>query len=81
VANPWVDVGLASSGIGKALFAGIAARTAPLGKLKHAVSIEAKGSLPEEIWQETGWLRGFDGKWRWEIPDNMLNVSPGKGAA
>lgn len=37
--------------------------------LTRAQEMEAAGSYPDEIWQETGFFRGVDGKWRIEIAD------------
>ena len=28
----------------------------------------------EEIFRKTGWIRKKDGKWRWEIPDNLEDI-------
>ena len=39
--------------------------------LWNAMNLEDGGAKPEEIWDKTGWMRGKDGKWRFEIPDNL----------
>jgi hypothetical protein len=52
------------------IFAGPGAATANLSKLNFAKFSERLGTHPETIWNETGWARGADGKWRFEIPDN-----------
>lgn len=46
------------------------ANSAPEDKLQMAASMEKDGISPEEIWNTTGWMRGPDHKWRFEIPDN-----------
>ena len=40
--------------------------------LGDAEAMERSGATREEIWRETGWWRGADGKWRVEIPDIRL---------
>lgn len=37
--------------------------------LRIAESMEAAGKNTSEIWRATGWERGVDGQWRYEIPD------------
>lgn len=37
--------------------------------LRIAESMEAAGKNMSEIWRATGWERGVDGQWRYEIPD------------
>ena len=44
-------------------------RTFRLDNLKVARQMEAEDKKPTEIWAATGWERGGDGKWRYEIPD------------
>lgn len=60
--------------------AGEHAITAPEGKLRTAASMEENGKSPEEIWKATGWMRGPDHKWRFEIPDNLdkIDFTPAK---
>lgn len=50
------------------------ANTAPEGKLQKAVFMEESEKAPEEIWKTTGWMRGPDHKWRFEIPDNLDKI-------
>ena len=33
--------------------------------------MEREAASSEEIWKETGWMRGSDHKWRFEIPDHL----------
>lgn len=40
--------------------------------LGDAEAMERSGATQEEIWRETGWWRGADGKWRVEIGDIRL---------
>lgn len=54
--------------------AGEHARNAPLDKLEVAKKMEEEEASPEEIWDETGWMRGPEGEWRFEIPDNLDQI-------
>jgi hypothetical protein len=54
--------------------AGEHARNAPLDKLEVAKKMEEEESSPEEIWDATGWMRGPEGEWRFEIPDNIDQI-------
>ncbi len=58
------------------IFAGRNARTANLQKLADAERMEAEGVGPADVWAETGWGRGADGQWRFEIPDNAFRLDP-----
>lgn len=51
-------------------FAGEKAATADLNALARAKALAKDGASRERIWDETGWFRGVDGKWRWEIDDS-----------
>lgn len=55
---------------GKATAAGIGARTADSAALRRAEALEKSGTDNETIRQETGWYRGMDGLWRFEIDDS-----------
>ena len=55
---------------GKATMAGQKARTANSTNLQQAERMETEGRSNEEIRQETGWFRGMDGQWRFEIDDS-----------
>lgn len=54
------------------LFAGKNAKTADMRTLERATALEANGISPESILKETGWFRGMDGKWRFEIDDSAM---------
>lgn len=51
-------------------FAGQKASTANLEKLKNAQEMETLGADMESIRKATGWFKGMDGKWRFEIDDS-----------
>ena len=59
-------------------FAGINALTADKDALAKAQTMIAQGVDPEDVWQETGWGKGADGKWRFEINDNFDIMDDGK---
>lgn len=42
-------------------------------QLDIAKQLEAEGKTSEEIFDETGWEKGADGKWRFDIPDLKLD--------
>lgn len=54
------------------IFAGVNAKTADLGALERAKEMDAAGAAREKVWGETGWFRGVDGKWRFEIDDSGM---------
>lgn len=54
------------------LYAGENARTADLNALTRASAMEATGADAQTIRRETGWFRGMDGKWRFEIDDSGM---------
>lgn len=55
--------------------AGERASTAMISRLQKAESMEGEAASSEEIWKETGWMRGPDHKWRFEIPDNLDKIN------
>ncbi len=57
------------------IFAGPMAKTADRAALALAERMEAQGAHPDDIWRSTGWGRGADGKWRFEINDSSMGVS------
>ena len=62
---------------GRATAAGINARTADSATLRRAEALEKSGTDNEAIRQETGWYRGMDGQWRFEIDDSGATFSRG----
>jgi hypothetical protein len=52
------------------MFAGRNAKTADLAALQRAEDMAAGGADNEAIRAATGWFKGPDEKWRFEIPDN-----------
>lgn len=52
------------------IFAGVKAKTADMPKLGQALTLEGRGASPVDIHAATGWFRGPDNKWRFEIPDD-----------
>lgn len=61
----------------RGIFAGEWAQTADKDKLMAAQSMEAKKADPRDIWNQTGWFKGPDGKWRFEIDDSASLVKSG----
>lgn len=49
--------------------------TANKSQLKFAKEMLRKGFDSEAVRKETGWFKGYDGKWRFEIDDSELDLS------
>lgn len=60
--------------------AGRNAATANLEALEQAEDLEVNGYTPGEIYRETGWFRGADGQWRFEIDDSTMRYYNGGDA-
>ena len=55
-------------------FAGEKAKTANNKTLRLAKKLEKQGKNSDEIFYETGWFKGKDNRWRFEIPDNLDKI-------
>jgi len=55
--------------------AGEKSKTANLETLNRAKEMEENGNSRDEIYNETGWVKGKDDKWRYEIPDNLDKIN------
>lgn len=65
------DIAAASVKDGKVYaFGGERAKTADLDALSRAKSMADAGDDRTKIWTDTGWFKGVDGKWRFEIDDS-----------
>lgn len=71
--NPHLLPGAPPGALGS--FGGIRARTADKAKLAEAKELLEKGASEAEIRGRTGWWKGLDGEWRFEIPDNNLRIT------
>jgi hypothetical protein len=58
------------------VFGGRLAATADKAALARAEEMAAKGADRKAIWDETGWFKGGDDKWRFEIPDYKSTMHP-----
>ena len=58
-----------------AIFAGPTARTANRAMLRRAQDLAEEGADRRAIWDETGWFRGPDGQWRFEIDDSASRLT------
>lgn len=59
------------------IFAGPTAKTADSSALSKAQEMAKAGASRDDIWRDTGWFQGVDGKWRFEIDDSMsADISP-----
>lgn len=68
-------LGIVKNGNALNQMAGEHAKTAALDKLKQAKAMVEDGRTPEDIYKATGWFKGQDGKWRFEIPDNLEAIT------
>lgn len=57
------------------MFAGILAKNADLDALDVAKNMANSGASRDDIWKQTGWFQGVDGKWRFEIDDSARSVN------
>lgn len=55
-------------------FGGIGALNADRNGLSKAIELESRNESEEKILKETGWFRGADHKWRFEIDDSKAAV-------
>ena len=56
-------------------YAGIKAKTRDVKALDYAIRLEDVGkATAEEIRLQTGWFRGYDNKWRFEISDRDMEI-------
>lgn len=53
------------------------AKDALKGRFATAKIMEAAGDSPMDIWKQTGWYKGVEGKWRYEIPDTNAKFVAG----
>lgn len=62
------------------IFAGKSAKLADMASMLRAEKLLEEGHDAAAVWRETGWGKGPDGKWRFEIPDDTakfdLNAVP-----
>lgn len=57
------------------IFAGVGAKNADTGALSQAKKMAEGGADRDEIWKKTGWFKGADDKWRFEIDDSGSEVT------
>lgn len=56
-------------------FAGAKAVRADAGKLDDAMKLSYGGASEADIWKKTGWFKGDDGKWRFEVDDSGARIN------
>lgn len=64
-----------NGGDGRYSFAGRSAETADQDQKRRAEEMEKQGMTAAEIYEETGWYRGKDRKWRFELDDSQMEYS------
>lgn len=55
-------------------FAGVKSRTLPKDKFYEAQNMELDAMHPDDIWDKTGFFRGADQRWKYEIPDKNATL-------
>ena len=55
-------------------FGGENAKTADVSNLEEAKRMDREGADSESIRKATGWHKGYDGRWRFEIDDSKLQL-------
>lgn len=60
------------------VFGGSRSRTADKNALTQAQILESQAADRDAIWRQSGWGRGAEGRWRYEIPDVGTTVDPSK---
>lgn len=58
------------------LFGGKKALKASKERWQRAQEMDANGDYADRIWRETGWIKGEDNKWRFEINDEFMRFYP-----
>lgn len=61
--------------VNQSTFGGVNAKTADRIALGRAQNMEAEGATRDAIWDATGWFKGNDGKWRFEIDDSGAKLT------
>lgn len=56
-------------------FAGENAKIANFKNLDSAKQMEQQGKTEQEIFEQTGWYKGNEGKWRFELDDSSWNIN------
>ncbi len=69
------DTKISDTEVTKKSFAGKKANSADLSLLEQARDMENNGRNADEILKETGWYKGADGEWRFEIDDSKMEVN------
>lgn len=57
-------------------FGGVKAAKANIGNYARAEEMDVAGEDPKTIWEQTGWRKGKDNKWRFEIDDSKATLKP-----
>ena len=51
------------------------AKTADIAALEQAKELQKQGMNAEDIFRQTGWYTGADGKWRFEVDDSGMKIT------
>jgi len=67
-----MEIAGAKGGIRYSIAGNVAAANMGIKGAAEAEAMEKAGKDREEIWRTTGWWRGKDGKWRFELPSTKM---------
>ena len=56
-------------------FAGVRSKGFERSKLGEAQVMKANAAHPDHVWDKTGWFRGADNRWRYEISDKDMKLN------
>lgn len=77
LASTFAGIGLGRAQPGTVgVFGGKMAQTADVGQLLKARIYEKDGVSADEIFEKTGWFKGPDNEWRFEISDFKMKLKP-----
>jgi conjugative element/phage-associated large polyvalent protein len=77
LATGGVSAALGRTGSSLGIFGGRGAKGANDQALREAMIQDIKGIPKSETWRETGWYKGPDEKWRFELPSNEAKLAEG----
>jgi hypothetical protein len=56
-------------------FAGVKSKVVDKNKLYEANEMSMNGATRDEVWEKTGFFKGVDGRWRYEIDDSKATLN------
>jgi hypothetical protein len=69
----WIGAKVSNGTLGS--FAGVGSKTIDNEKLNAARALDRKAETPRKIWEETGFFKGTDGQWRYELDSSQMKFN------